>query len=784
MLESKQLTYAITTLLMGGSLLTDTTGYALADNLGFGEAYIGVNGGVARMKTHDVNQLDLSPIFQNDNDGGSAGYLSGHAHSPVAGIFGGYDYSSGPLVFGLEADLTLPGGASLNNSKGLAYPNSLDNNFATTASTQIPWMASLRPKVGVIIPSGGVVYLTAGPALARVETEHTLVGTIDGFQQAYRKQTRSGYTVGGGITLPISNALAAEAKYLHSNFGTTSYSIPAPADSPYGDAPYKEHSKLSTDMWLLGMRYKFGSDSQKRWQFDEASNFSLETGIKMGVGNGIHGAPQPLLNQPSARIRHVMASRLIWDDLDSYYGETFFRLDHTSHWFAALAFQSGRVRAGSLYDEDFPLPERGYSKTKADLSGIRNGASLMAGYNFIENVGSRIGVFLGFERRNLSLKTSGICQLADNNPCAPKDSSTEDLLSRESHMNFWKVGLDSRLLLTPTTWLDVNAAYVPAVELSGQDNHLARQFIVRDKGHGNGTSMEISLNHSMTPAWSAGVGTRYFSFRSKDGRGNFHDLAPTPNSTTIQTGYSDEQTDVFFQTTYKFGAPSSAFSKQGADNAETYDWSGIYVGGLLGAARLKDEWQDRFGNTLTPRGNNVNYAGFGDHVRSAGAIGGGRLGYDKSFGHWVAGVSFSALHAEASGQDTCFSGLRGLNCQRKAYAIYTLAGRLGWASGDTLFYALGGAARVDGKLGINGRTFQLYRGENQEWKEESQTGWLTGVGVERRIDAHISGYAEYNHIGGLSTSHETFDESTTLKGKPLSTKSELDMVMMGVNYRF
>ncbi|WP_075257939.1 outer membrane protein [Herbaspirillum camelliae] len=663
---------------------------------------------------------------------------------------------------------------------GQPYPNYTfnDDNFAATASTQILWTASLHPKVGVVLPNDWLLYVTAGPAIAKVNVEHTLTDTLSDSHQTRLNKIRMGYVVGAGVAIPLSENLALEAKYVYNDFG----SITSRTWTDVDGAGYKQSNSLHTKMWMVGLSYNFNESVTPHWNLSPASDFMLEAGFKVGTGYGTYGAPQPLFNSPSVPIRHVLSSRLTWDELESNYGETFLRLNHVNHFFGKLSFQSGRVKSGHMYDEDFPAPGGGYSMTQTDIDGLRNSFELLGGYNLMETGGSRLGIFVGHERRNYSFRTAGLCQLAAATPCTGY-ADDYDYVSRESRLRMWKIGVDTRLKLSERIWIDANAAYIPKVKFDGEDDHLARQFIVKDEGHGTGTSVEASLNYSITNALSLGFGARYFSFRSKFGRATAIDLTPNGRPSQLEASYTDDQLDLFLQMTYQIGGASASRKLDTFGTSNINSWTGLYVGGLMGAARLKDHWEDPFGNTLTP-GGNVNYAGFGDDVTSAGAIMGVRVGYDQSFKKWIAGVSFTTLRSDVSGENTCFSGLRGLNCMRNLDHIYIAAARLGWGSNGTLVYGTAGSALVEGSLAINGRSFASYKGAKIDSKRQSKIGWLTGAGIEHRFDEHMSVYAEYNHIGGVHADNNLYDAAADIKKQPLSTNSALDIFILGVNYRF
>jgi hypothetical protein len=141
---------------------------------------------------------------------------------------------------------------------------------------------------------------------------------------------------------------------------------------------------------------------------------------------------------------------------------------------------------------------------------------------------------------------------------------------------------------------------------------------------------------------------------------------------------------VFVETSYKWGgitpppAASARIPTKGPVMAAPMNRTGLYVGASLGGGWSNDRWSDQFGSTPGAFGF-FNVAGFGDTTHATGPLGGGLIGYNVQSGQWVLGVEADASAADLRGENTCFSGLVGLNCQRVVDALGTVAGRLGYA---------------------------------------------------------------------------------------------------------
>jgi opacity protein-like surface antigen len=100
-----------------------------------------------------------------------------------------------------------------------------------------------------------------------------------------------------------------------------------------------------------------------------------------------------------------------------------------------------------------------------------------------------------------------------------------------------------------------------------------------------------------------------------------------------------------------------------------WSWSGLYVGGHVGAALDTTDIADPFGAPL-----------FGDNVRSPGFIGGGQIGYNYQVGPTVFGLEVDISKGVSDGTNTCFA-VSGFiitsTCRARPDLYATLTGRLG-----------------------------------------------------------------------------------------------------------
>jgi outer membrane immunogenic protein len=121
----------------------------------------------------------------------------------------GLSYATGSWLLALENDLEL---ANVNGSFGPT---------GVPFSTRLDWIYNFRARIGYAFDRF-VPYLAFGPSFGGLSS----TATIPGLGTASSRETRSGWTLGGGIDLAISPSWTAKAEYLFECLGSaTQFSI-------------------------------------------------------------------------------------------------------------------------------------------------------------------------------------------------------------------------------------------------------------------------------------------------------------------------------------------------------------------------------------------------------------------------------------------------------------------------------------------------------------------------------------------------------------------------------
>jgi outer membrane immunogenic protein len=204
-----------------------------------------------------------------------------------------------------------------------------------------------------------------------------------------------------------------------------------------------------------------------------------------------------------------------------------------------------------------------------------------------------------------------------------------------------------------------------------------------------------------------------------------------------------------------------------------YVWTGCYIGGNVGGAFAHID--------VT----NVASGASGSKSSETSFAGGGQIGCDYQFaGAWVVGIRnmFDAtdIHRTRTFFDPSLATGSG-TVESKVKWFDALTGRVGYlVAPNWLLYGQGGAAWTKAEVtASNGLGVQV-----GSISGNSRTGWTAGGGVEWMFIPHWSAFLEYNYMG-FGTRSSSFLVCGPAGTCPiLSAKTNIQDVLVGVNYRF
>jgi outer membrane immunogenic protein len=200
-----------------------------------------------------------------------------------------------------------------------------------------------------------------------------------------------------------------------------------------------------------------------------------------------------------------------------------------------------------------------------------------------------------------------------------------------------------------------------------------------------------------------------------------------------------------------------------------FSWTGFYVGGNIGGA-----WSNRDVTDTFLDGNNGVF------------IGGGQLGFNWQVSNFVLGfeADFDGATKNNNNTGTVFvPALATIQVSSNDSWITTLAARFGVTNGYWLLYGKAGGGWVgsDDFIVTNLRTGSSITTSNNN----TNRGWLLGVGVEWAFASNWSAKVEYNY---LALDDRTF---TVPAGSPflagdtfIQSNRNIQMAKVGINYLF
>jgi outer membrane immunogenic protein len=136
----------------------------------------------------------------------------------------GYNWQSGIVVYGLEADIS-----TLTGDGGIASQSLTVAGVTTTmtSSNNIEWFGTVRARLGFTFGTNTLVYATGGWAYGHVKNTHTEVeATAPSVATWSESKVRGGYVAGGGIEYMFAPNWTVRAEGLYVNLGENTLAKP------------------------------------------------------------------------------------------------------------------------------------------------------------------------------------------------------------------------------------------------------------------------------------------------------------------------------------------------------------------------------------------------------------------------------------------------------------------------------------------------------------------------------------------------------------------------------
>jgi outer membrane immunogenic protein len=149
------------------------------------------------------------------------GIQSSNPSGFTGGFEAGYNWQSGNYVFGVEGDIEALS-LSSSASNGAVYPCCAPTSFTVTSNISTSWLATVRGRLGYAA-NNWLFFVTGGAAFTDLRGNFAFSDTFaNAAESASFSDTKTGYTVGGGVEAGLWGNWSVKAEYLYANFGTVS----------------------------------------------------------------------------------------------------------------------------------------------------------------------------------------------------------------------------------------------------------------------------------------------------------------------------------------------------------------------------------------------------------------------------------------------------------------------------------------------------------------------------------------------------------------------------------
>ena len=223
--------------------------------------YAGINAGYTFGDSSNVQTSGLAPVnVGNVASGARSASVGLDRDGFIGGGQMGYNWqANSPWVWGLEADISY---TDVNSSRSFVtvLPVALGgapSNLNNTLSSKMDYFGTVRGRLGYAWDRT-LIYATGGLAYGEVQHSGSFNNAANAVQFAgSTRDTKTGYTVGGGIEHAWTGNWTVKAEYLYYDLGTTDVTV-ALVPGVAGTGGYNSSFKDDGHIVRAGLNYKFG----------------------------------------------------------------------------------------------------------------------------------------------------------------------------------------------------------------------------------------------------------------------------------------------------------------------------------------------------------------------------------------------------------------------------------------------------------------------------------------------------------------------------------------------
>ncbi len=144
------------------------------------------------------------------------GNLNDNGTSVTAGLTVGYNYQANAIVVGVEADYSF---ANISKNPSSVTPPYV---YSLIGTSKLDSFGTVRARLGYAGIDRTLIYVTGGLAFADVKGSSNFYEPLNSGCTASFSQTKTGWTLGGGVEYALTDHISAKVEGLYADLGDTS----------------------------------------------------------------------------------------------------------------------------------------------------------------------------------------------------------------------------------------------------------------------------------------------------------------------------------------------------------------------------------------------------------------------------------------------------------------------------------------------------------------------------------------------------------------------------------
>ncbi|QIG52898.1 porin family protein [Altererythrobacter sp. BO-6] len=170
----------------------------------------------------------------------------------------GYNYQTGPVVFGAEIEFSSFEKNHIETRGPLKQTANAATSYTFSNTVKPESLASAKAKLGLTTGST-LFYLTGGWAMAEMKFGAGITSSANYLKQGSLKKDTDGFTVGGGIEQRLTRNISARLSYDYTDQGSVNYTTAYRPGSAFTTPAYSEtvNQDLKLHFIRLGVNYTF-----------------------------------------------------------------------------------------------------------------------------------------------------------------------------------------------------------------------------------------------------------------------------------------------------------------------------------------------------------------------------------------------------------------------------------------------------------------------------------------------------------------------------------------------